>query len=770
MSAMTSSGLSRGLALLAMLAGPYLTACSIDPYCLACAEGDGGAGDDAATYDGGGTVYDGGPEYDAEPPFDGCSPEPEQCDEIDHDCDGDPMNGFNLQIDPANCGSCGDACSLPGAAGTCSGGECSYECLPNRHDINGDIDDAVSNGCEYPCEMDPGGVEIACNFRDDDCDTITDEDFTSDVTNCGECFNVCVAANATAICDDKGTGDTADDECAYETPCDDHYSDNNAAILGCEYVCPVYPRLAQELCNGVDDDCDGEIDELPITGLGGDCYPDSLSGCVVGTGCEGVCDFGAVECSFGVEVCNDWSGPEPVELCDAVDHDCDGAPRNGFSTADDPNHCGDSCTVCALPHAVNGCSGGECYVIDCAPGWENPDGDDTDGCDYACTKTGPELCDGKDNDCDELTDEAGTFPDGIEPPSGLVCNSQGECDGPSPVCSDCAGTTTWRCDYRGGMGVVETDSCGALVLQETLCDGLDNDCDLEIDDSFPRVSNGPADPASECDDGGTGICRGTGEYLCDPVDDSAIICDITDPGQSAAAVEYCNNLDDNCNGLIDELVDPAAPGIVIMTDATVAVTGGTLSDGTTVVGNFVIDMYEASRPDATLLSSGSAAHIACSNADAMPWRTVTRPEAAAACLAAGKRLCSEDEWQRACEGAAYDSYPYGVDYDEYACNGYGYDEDCTSPNTNFSLYPTGNDYGCPPAADTCLSQAGVYDLSGNVQEWTASLISSSPDTYRVRGGTYQTQPGGLTCQHAFIAFDDTIEFPSLGFRCCQDAP
>ncbi|MCK5805881.1 MAG: SUMF1/EgtB/PvdO family nonheme iron enzyme, partial [Lentisphaeria bacterium] len=437
-----------------------------------------------------------------------------------------------------------------------------------------------------------------------------------------------------------------------------------------------------------------------------------------------------------------------------------------------------SCTVCALPNAVNGChdlgAGRECYVISCLPGWENPDGDDEPsdilGCEYECTKSGPEECDGLDNDCDTLTDEPGEYPDGISPPTGMVCSNQGECDGPTPVCSECDGVTTWRCDYRASPGAVEVDSCGELVPEETLCDGLDNDCDLQFDESFPQVAHTPTDEGDPCDDGENGICRGTGNLICDPTDPSAVMCDITEPGQTALSYELCNNLDDNCNGLVDEVFDPL--GVIVMSDTWVQVGSGITSSGVWV-GSFRIDAYEASRPDADAINVGSADHLACSNPGTMPWRSVTRPEASAACLAAGKRLCTEDEWQRACEGdgpfgASYTSYPYGVAYDLYACNGWDYDFDCTVPNDHFVLYPTGNDYGCPLATDTCLSEFGVYDLSGNLQEWTSTLLSSGPDHYGVRGGTYESPPGELTCQSASIAFNDAIRLPSLGFRCCQD--
>ena len=722
---------SRGIGL--MCVATLTIGCGLNPFLLGVEDNDGGGsgGDGGAVTHDGATGTDGGASADATAPQDACIPLPEACDDVDNDCDGNVDEGFDLDQDPANCGGCGNACSLPGTAGACVAGRCDYSCLPVFHDLNGDLNMPGSNGCEYgPCTEE--GAEV-CDLRDNDCDDVIDEDIAgldSDPDNCGRCFQQCIAVNV-----DEST--CTNGVCGYGS-CLENFKDIQDPPAGCEYQCPVIPPLAQEVCNGIDDDCDGQVDELPIDMLGQPCGP-------ADPGDTGICSRGTMVCDLGVPKCEGIVGPEPQEVCDDLDHDCDGDPRNGFDIMSDPNNCGLSCTKCELPNAVSSCTAGQCTVQQCLPGFENANPSHADGCEYECTKTGDEICDGQDNDCDRNVDE------GLTPPAGFACNGTAPCDGPVPQCTECNGVTAWRCVYTAAG--VETDSCGQLVFQEARCDSVDGDCDGNVDEAYlPQLG-------SACTDNGIGICQGTGAFICDPGDDQQLVCDITDPGEAPMASELCNNLDDNCDGVIDNgsLVD----------DMTL-VAGGTLSDGITVVADFMMDTYEASRADATVSEPGAADHVACSNPGVMPWRTVTRPEAAAMCLAAGKRLCTEAEWQRACEGAAFTAYPYGAAYDANACNGYDFDIDCTLPNDNEQVHSTGADYGCPAVADSCVSAAGIYDLSGNVQEWTSTQVST--DSYRVRGGSFQTQPVGLSCQHAFIAFDDTIAFPNLGFRCCQDAP
>jgi formylglycine-generating enzyme required for sulfatase activity len=152
----------------------------------------------------------------------------------------------------------------------------------------------------------------------------------------------------------------------------------------------------------------------------------------------------------------------------------------------------------------------------------------------------------------------------------------------------------------------------------------------------------------------------------------------------------------------------------------------------------------------------------------LPWVNVTYAEADAACAAAGYRLCTEQEWQEACEGAANNLYPYGMGYDPNACNGADYDPDCVSPDDD-DAQPTATAYGCPPpGSSACISDYGVLDLSGNVKEWTSTQVGSMPATYRVRGGAYDNVASSLTCDFDFLSNEPAFFNKNLGFRCCSD--
>jgi hypothetical protein len=76
-----------------------------------------------------------------------------------------------------------------------------------------------------------------------------------------------------------------------------------------------------------------------------------------------------------------------------------------------------------------------------------------------------------------------------------------------------------------------------------LCNNGDDDCDNLVDEDFPEKG-------LPCTDGELGACMGTGTYVC-KADGSGTQCGITDPG-AMPTMEVCNNLDDDCDGLVDE--------------------------------------------------------------------------------------------------------------------------------------------------------------------------------------------------------------------------
>lgn len=718
-----------------------LAACNASPYLLGGPTGDGGTGDGGGSGgdDGGGGGGDGGGSGDGGGGGDGtmCVPQLEACNAADDDCDGKTDEGFMLDKDPSNCGSCGNRCSDPTMtqAGTCMNSTCQFTCLPGKLDLDPNVP-----GCEYTCTPTNGGVE-SCDFADNDCDGTFDEniDTLTDVNNCGGCGRVCTVLNATEQCRDVNSDGIGD--CTFSS-CDAGFGDVFPMIPGCEYACPVFPAVG-ETCDFVDQDCDGRVDEGTLPGAGGQCTAAGFEA----LGDTGRCTFGTRSCSAGSLVCQGYIGPladapgGKENACNSADDDCDGSTDEGYDLQTDVRNCGTCGNDCTgvVPNAIAACVSGACGKLACLPGWVDLT-PATPGCDYQCMKSGEtDVCDGIDNDCDGDIDDEVTLPTGF-------CRTNGACAGTSAVCAldPCTNRKRIYCPYGSS---VELDAVTCDVeSQESRCDNVDNDCDGATDESFPAKKNQLA-----CDDGDVGACKRVGVYACNATQ-NGVTCDFTNsPPDQLPQPEICNGLDDNCNGTLDE----NAP------DTMVTVTNSLNQP------LFRIDAYEASRPNATMSSPGTMTHRSCSQPLRMPWSSVTQTQAAAACAAAGKRMCTATEWQQACEGLAQRTYPYGSTYAPNSCNGNDYDPDCALPDSDGAL-ATGSSYGCPtpPAQSVCVSQWGAYDLSGNLKEWTSTQVQ--PGVFNVRGGGFDSAAGGMTCQFDFVSMEPTFTFPNLGFRCCTN--
>ena len=185
-----------------------------------------------------------------------------------------------------------------------------------------------------------------------------------------------------------------------------------------------------------------------------------------------------------------------------------------------------------------------------------------------------------------------------------------------------------------------------------------------------------------------------------------------------------------------------------------------------ISGVFCADVHEASRPDATASSYGSDSSMATSRAGVLPWFSsdsseMSRTIAAAACLAADKRLCTAQEWAVVCGGPDDLSYCYGDPYDPTICNGIDTYCDCDpyphcydDCGASFHVMPTG-------AFSGCTNAFGIYDINGNVWE----VVASDDGLDHYRGGAYNCKDSEAL--HA-CSYDATWDPSAKGFRCCAD--
>lgn len=663
----------------------------------------------------------------------------EKCNKLDDDCDGQTDEDFNLQTDVNHCGQCNKKCTFDNAVATCQNSTCILQsCNADYYDLDPNV-----NGCEYYCLK--TGAEV-CDEADNDCDGQTDEGFDkqTDVNNCGKCKNICQFSNAAASCN-NGT--------CIQGACHTGYKDLDPNVAGCEYKCPVWTPTTDEAsastrCDGVDNDCDGNTDEDFQT-----------TSCGIDTG---LCKAGTLTCKNGVESCENSQGPT-AEICDGYDNDCDGQSDEDFDKLNDIRYC-ENCAGCSIQNAIPQCVAGRCEILVCKQGYVDND-PNIPGCEYECTVSGPEICDGIDNDCDGQIDEGLTAPTN-------ACRTQGACAGAT---ISCEGTDGWVCHYGSNVDTRQCDDDGDCIAvncdlsshtcpgelpdEERRCDNIDNDCDGVADEPFTNKG----ETCSEL--GKTGICQGSGTFVCSG-DHTTTTCNITTPGQNPTN-EQCNGLDDDCDGRVDEAEDDG--GYLGVKDQMIHINRSG--------HDFYIYRYEASKPGATSTSAGAFTHRACSRANVLPWTNISRSAAEQACQniqpacgGSGQppcwRLCTATEWLYACQGSSGYTWPYGDSFQASTCNGEENDSNNNSSDGDQDfLLPTG-------AKTSCISEDGAYDMSGNAREWTSEARSDGnppdPDGYTVRGGAYDTTANGQKCGFTFAIFPNDFAYNNLGFRCCRD--
>jgi formylglycine-generating enzyme required for sulfatase activity len=189
------------------------------------------------------------------------------------------------------------------------------------------------------------------------------------------------------------------------------------------------------------------------------------------------------------------------------------------------------------------------------------------------------------------------------------------------------------------------------------------------------------------------------------------------------------------------------------------------------VGGVWVYRYEASRPDATGADPGINDVRSCSKASVLPWTSVTQVEAAAACAGvptsnanSKMRLCSETEWQTACLAGQNGNSPTWA----YSTAPTSYDDDLCNDAAAGIDAPWITTFNNGVAGKRCRTSSQIWDMSGNVAEWTSSCITVLGKQYcRVRGGSFLSLGPATACGFSFVLDIPTFANFDLGFRCCS---
>jgi len=498
-----------------------------------------------------------------------------------------------------------------------------------------DCDDAEPNVFPTAYEV-CDGLDNDCNdLVDDDCgkpractevEFVVINDCSATYADPQQFFN-CIAPDVSSECNmavydlgicgaNYGCGDPVTDEACYADNCPDEYSAYIGGPPDCEYgttrVCgtdvgacqtgietcgyggiwtgicegAILPE-EQDVCgNGIDDNCDGLIDNPDFPW----CRDADGDGSLDPASCTSTCDQPGPDYVPDVDGdfydCNDDDPdvyPWAEDICDGVDNNCMDGVDEGYDLDVDLNNCGACGVVCSYDNAYAVCTAGLCEMDSCQTGYLDCNADPVDGCEYYgatcpvdldedgfdntvdCDDTDPdvfpgntEICDGKDNNCDAVVDE------GFD-----LDNDMANCGACGSVCSYdnadafCASGYCFLDACQSGYENCNddtSDGCETSVNTLDNCGGCGNVC--SFDNADAACTDGICEMAScqagflDCNGNTVDGCEYLGTSCPVDVDgdgaDSTVDCDDADPNNYPGNTEVCDGQDNNCDSVVDE--------------------------------------------------------------------------------------------------------------------------------------------------------------------------------------------------------------------------
>ncbi|MCC6645263.1 MAG: hypothetical protein IT374_06815, partial [Polyangiaceae bacterium] len=419
------------------------------------ASGTGGAGGAGAAGKAGGAGAAGDPN---------CWTKKEICNGLDDNCNG--------TVDEGNPGA-GDKCTVPKQLGECAFG----------------VTSCLKTGV-VECQQVVGPSVEVCDGKDNDCNGVVDDAATDVGGPCstgqkGECQKgtmKCTLGKPACVPDVQSSAEVCDGK---DNDCDGNIDNGfSGAGMACtvpgasgpcaqgqttclgggaDCVSPNKPSV--EVCDGVDNDCNGTIDD-----------PAQVDGKSCDTGLKGQCAFGTTQCANKMLTCVPKLQPgAEVETCDGKDNDCDGTVDNVTNIKLECNQ--------KYPSGTNvgawQCTAGFCEIAGCASNFKDCDGTPSNGCEVNITGDVSNC-----GACGTLCNATSGAPSCSAGQCGISCSQGfGDCDGnPQNGCEQRTSDSTTNCGICGKtcsqVGGAASCNGGTCAI---LCDTGKGDCDGNVD-------------------------------------------------------------------------------------------------------------------------------------------------------------------------------------------------------------------------------------------------------------------------------------------------